>query len=63
MSEEGSKRKPTKSYNVNPNISNYKHHKVGEFTCEAEVESEGKIICCLHNPVTGEWKWPEKGAN
>ena len=41
----------------------YKHHKVGDFTCEAETEFEGKIVCCLHNPITGEWKWPEKGKS
>jgi len=63
MSEELVKRKPTKSYNINPDISKYKHHKVGEFVCESEVESEGKIICCLHNAETGEWKWPIKGDN
>ena len=52
-----------KKYNINPDISKYKHHKVGEFVCESEVESEGKIICCLHNAQTGEWKWPIKGDN
>jgi hypothetical protein len=57
MSEEG-KRKVTKSYNI---IPKYKHHKVGDFNCESEVEADGKIICCLHNPITGEWRWPEKG--
>jgi len=47
---------------INP-VQNYKHHKVGDFTCESEVEQDGKIICCLHNPVTGKWDWPEKGVN
>jgi len=45
---------------VNP-VQNYKHHKVGDFVCESEVEQDGKIICCLHNPITGDWKWPDKG--
>ena len=64
MSEEGKKVKRTeKVYNVNPDISNYKHHKEGRFTCESEVEQDGKIICCLHDPITGEWKWPVKGDN
>jgi len=60
MGEE-SKSKVTKVYNNLQDISKYKHHKVGEFVCESEVESDGKIICCLHNAITGEWKWPEKG--
>lgn len=38
----------------------YKHHKVGDFNCESEVKADGKLTCCLHNPVTGEWKWVEK---
>ena len=60
MAEEVSKRKVIK-YNLT-DISKYKHHKEGKFTCESEVEENGKIICCLHDPITGEWKWPEKGA-
>ena len=38
----------------------YKHHKEGDFTCESEVKADGKLTCCLHNPITGEWKWVEK---
>ena len=63
MPEEGTKKSKfaEKVYNVNQDISKYKHHKVGDFTCESEVVGEdGKTICCLHNPVTGEWEWPEK---
>lgn len=59
MGEE-SKSKVTKEYNT-IDLSKYKHHKVGEFTCESEVEQDGKIICCLHNPINGEWKYPIKG--
>jgi len=44
-------------------IPDYKHHKVGDFTCESEVEQDGKVICCLHDPISGKWKWPEKGVN
>ena len=54
------KRKVSKDYNL-IDISKYKHHKVGDFNCESEVEQDGEIICCLHNPITGEWKWPKKG--
>ena len=61
MGEE-SKSIASKKYNVTNN-SNYKHHKVGKFTCESEVLSEdNKLICCLHDPKTGEWKWEEKGG-
>ena len=44
-------------------VPNYKHHKVGDFTCESEVEQDGKILCCLHNPVTGAWKYVHRGDN
>ena len=64
MSEEGKKVK-SKSYDNIKLIDNpaYKHHKEGDYVCEAEVEQEGKIICCMHDPIKGLWKWPVKGDN
>ena len=61
MSEE-LKKKVTKRYDNIELITDqpYKHHQVGDFTCESEVKADGKLTCCLHNPVTGEWKWVEK---
>ena len=58
MGEE-SKSKLIKDIKVK-DLSEYKHHKVGEFTCESEVLKDDKTICCLHNPVTGDWKWVTK---
>ena len=60
MAEEVKKSKPIKDVKL-LDLSNYKHHKEGDFVCESEVEVDGKITCCLHNPITGEWRWPEKG--
>ena len=59
MVEETVKSKVIKDVKI-IDLSGYKHHKVGEFTCESEVEVDGKVTCCLHNPITGEWKWPSK---
>ena len=62
MPEEG--KKVSKRYdNIELSTQPYKHHKVGEFNCESEVIIDGKLTCCLHNPTTGEWKWPTKGDN
>lgn len=58
MPEEGHKRKAFDNIKLIDKV--YKHHKVGDFNCESEVEVDGKVVCCLHNPVTGEWKWPDK---
>lgn len=44
-------------------IIKYKHHREGSFNCEAEVIEKGVLTCCLHDPITGQWKFIPKGAN
>ena len=67
MSEElGIKKKPRVDLDLKRDVNlvqDYKHHKKGRFTCEAEVEQDGKTICCMHDPITGDWEWPEKKAD
>lgn len=52
--------KPSINEDVISNPKAYKHHRVGEFNCESEVIEKGILVCCLHNPITGEWKFPPK---
>lgn len=64
MSEEGKNisKKPevklefdqSKPCNINPD---FKRHKEGDFHCETELEQNGKILCCFHNPITGAWRY------
>ena len=64
MSEELKKKVTKRNYdNISLSTKPYKHHRVGDFTCESEVLQDGKTICCLHNPKTGAWKWPVKGES
>lgn len=63
------KSKVSKSKYDNIELSDqpYKHHKVGEYTCESEVKIDGELTCCLHDPVatdkTKAWKYVKKEVN
>lgn len=57
--------KPSKKSEQVAEPEPYKHHSVGTYNCEAEGDLDpkrpGVIICCMHDPKTGDWKYPKKG--